>query len=46
MSEGTFGDDRKIDTEKYTAKRNPIYEIKGENRKLKNGYNNQKQALL
>ena len=47
IGDGTFGDDRKIDTEKYTAKiETPIYEIKGEKPKIEDLYNNQKTGLL
>ena len=47
IDDGTFNDERKIDTEKYTAKiETPIYEIKGEKPKIEDLYNNQKTGLL
>ena len=47
IEDGTFNDERKIDTEKYTAKiETPIYEIKGEKPKIEDLYNNQKTGLL
>ena len=47
IGDGTFGDDRKIDTDKYTAKiEAPIYEIKGEKPKIEELYNNQKTGSL
>lgn len=47
IEDETFNDERKIDTEKYTAKiETPIYEIKGEKPKIEELYNNQKTGLL
>ncbi len=47
IDSGVFGDERKMDEDKYTAKlETPIYEIKGENPTIQELYNNDKTGNL
>ena len=47
IDSGVFGEERKMDEDKYTAKlETPIYEIKGENPTIQELYNNDKTGNL